>query len=77
MITTMAHSALDLDNAIKASNILFGNSTADDLKQLDEATFLDVFDGVPQKITRMKAGIEIIGSKRKTGFKVKWRREEL
>jgi tyrosyl-tRNA synthetase len=34
-----------LKNAIKASNILFGNATADDLK-LDEATFLEVFDGV-------------------------------
>jgi hypothetical protein len=32
----MAHSALIW--IIKASNILFGNSTADDLKQLDEAT---------------------------------------
>jgi tyrosyl-tRNA synthetase len=47
-ITVMVHSSADLDNAIKASNILFGNSTSDDLKQLDEATFLDVFDGVPQ-----------------------------
>jgi tyrosyl-tRNA synthetase len=34
--------------AIKASNILFGKSTADDLKSLDEDTFLSVFDGVPQ-----------------------------
>jgi tyrosyl-tRNA synthetase len=34
--------------SIKASNILFGNATADDLKELDEATFLEVFDGVPQ-----------------------------
>ncbi|GAA4959929.1 tyrosine--tRNA ligase [Algibacter aquimarinus] len=47
-ITLMVHSKQDLDNAIKASNILFGKSTSDDLKQLDEQTFLDVFDGVPQ-----------------------------
>ncbi|MCL5126955.1 tyrosine--tRNA ligase [Algibacter sp. L4_22] len=46
-ITTMVHSKDDLDNAIKASNILFGKSTSDDLKGLNEQTFLDVFDGVP------------------------------
>ncbi|WNH08336.1 tyrosine--tRNA ligase [Thalassobellus suaedae] len=47
-ITVMVHSKEDLDNAIKASAILFGKSTSDDLKQLNEQTFLDVFDGVPQ-----------------------------
>ena len=36
------------EKAIAASNILFGKSTASDLKALDEQTFLDVFDGVPQ-----------------------------
>ncbi|GAL79708.1 tyrosyl-tRNA synthetase [Algibacter lectus] len=46
-ITTMVHSKEDLDNAIKASNILFGKSTGDDLKALNEQTFLDIFDGVP------------------------------
>ena len=47
-ITTMVHSDAELENAIKASSILFGKSTGDDLKALDEQTFLDVFDGVPQ-----------------------------
>ena len=47
-VTTRVHSSEDLDMAIKASNILFGKSTADDLKSLDENTFLSVFDGVPQ-----------------------------
>ncbi|WP_248724892.1 tyrosine--tRNA ligase [Seonamhaeicola sp. ML3] len=47
-ITKMVHSEEDLGNAIKASNILFGRSTGEDLKGLDEQTFLDVFDGVPQ-----------------------------
>lgn len=46
-ITTLVHSKTDLENAIKASDILFGNSTGDDLKQLNEQTFLEVFDGVP------------------------------
>lgn len=47
-VTTMVHSIEDLDNAMKASGILFGNSTSADLKQLDAKTFLEVFDGVPQ-----------------------------
>jgi tyrosyl-tRNA synthetase len=34
---------------LKASEILFGRSTAEDLVSLDEETFLEVFDGVPQK----------------------------
>jgi tyrosyl-tRNA synthetase len=47
-VTTRVHSAKDLEMAIKASNILFGKSTADDLKSLNEETFLSVFEGVPQ-----------------------------
>ncbi len=47
-VTIFVHSKEELDKAIAASNILFGKSTADDLKSLDEQTFLDVFDGVPQ-----------------------------
>ena len=71
-ITVMVHSVEDLENAIKASSILFGNSSADDLKQLDVATFLDVFDGVPQaEIARnvIEAGINIVDVlNEKTGF---------
>ena len=44
----MVHSDKDLENAKKASQILFGRSTADDLKKLDQQTFLEVFEGVPQ-----------------------------
>jgi tyrosyl-tRNA synthetase len=47
-VTTRVHSAEDLEMAINASSILFGKSTADDLKSLDESTFLSVFEGVPQ-----------------------------
>jgi len=47
-VTEMVHSKEALENAVKASSILFGKSTADDLKSLDEKTFLDVFEGVPQ-----------------------------
>ena len=47
-VTTMVHSKEDLETAIEASNILFGKSTKEALEKLDERTFLDVFDGVPQ-----------------------------
>ncbi|MCK5810144.1 MAG: tyrosine--tRNA ligase [Cocleimonas sp.] len=52
-MTLMVHSQDALDKAIQASNILFGKSTSDDLKQLDEQTFLDVFSGVPQSEVSM------------------------
>ena len=44
----MVHSQEALDMAIEASNILFGKATKEALEKLDEQTFLDVFDGVPQ-----------------------------
>lgn len=47
-ITVMVHSEEEYENAVKASEILFGKSTAADLKSLNESTFLDVFEGVPQ-----------------------------
>lgn len=47
-ITLRVHDQASLDAAISASNILFGKSTADDLKQLSEADFFSVFEGVPQ-----------------------------
>jgi tyrosyl-tRNA synthetase len=71
-VTILVHGKAELDKAIQASNILFGNATAADLKQLDEATFLEVFDGVPQaQISRtdIEAGINIVDVlNEKTGF---------
>ncbi|WP_203256048.1 tyrosine--tRNA ligase [Hyunsoonleella ulvae] len=64
-ITTMVHSKEDLENAIKASSILFGKSTSEDLKQLDEKTFLDVFEGVPQATvdkSEIDSGLDMIGA---------------
>ena len=46
--TVMVHSKEALDAAIEASNILFGKSTKESLLKLDEQTFLDIFEGVPQ-----------------------------
>lgn len=48
-ITVRVHSKQDYDAALKASAILFGNSTAEDLGTLDEQTLLSAFEGVPQK----------------------------
>ena len=68
----MVHSEEDLENAIKASDILFGKSTSEDLKKLNEKTFLDVFDGVPQaSISKeeLQPGLDMIGAlAAKTGF---------
>lgn len=46
-LTVMVHSTTDYNTAVAASNILFGKSTTDELKKLDEKTFLSVFEGVP------------------------------
>ena len=62
-VTTMVHSAKDYETAAEASNILFGNATADALKNLDEETFLAVFDGVPQfeiAANELSEGIKIM-----------------
>ena len=46
-ITTMVHSAADTAAAIEASQILFSNKATESLRRLDEATLLEVFEGVP------------------------------
>jgi len=47
-VTVMVHSREDYDLAVEASQILFGQGTAELLNKLDEETFLSVFEGVPQ-----------------------------
>lgn len=49
-ITVRVHSQEDYETALKASSILFGNSTTSDLQSLDENTLLSVMEGVPQAI---------------------------
>ena len=46
-VTVMVHGQAEYDMAVKASGILFGKATTEDLRSLDEKTFLAVFDGVP------------------------------
>ena len=71
-LTVLVHGREELQKAQKASQILFGNSTSDDLRQLDAKTFLEVFDGVPQaEVTRTEiaAGLDMIAAlSAKTGF---------
>ena len=44
----MVHSREEYDMAVEASQILFGKGTAEQLRKLNESTFLAVFEGVPQ-----------------------------
>jgi tyrosyl-tRNA synthetase len=62
-VTVLVHSREDYDLAVEASQILFGQGTAELLNKLDEETFLSVFEGVPQfKIAAidLKAGIKVV-----------------
>lgn len=47
-VTVMVHSREDYEMAVSASEILFGKSTSQALRAIDETTFLQVFEGVPQ-----------------------------
>ena len=59
-VTILVHSEQDYNAAVEASNILFGNATAETLHKLDEQTFLQVFEGVERydiSLDELKAGI--------------------
>ena len=47
-VTDLVHGKEELDNVKKASNILFGKNTSNDLMKINPKTFLEIFDGVPQ-----------------------------
>ncbi|MDQ7916247.1 tyrosine--tRNA ligase [Mesonia sp. MT50] len=64
-VTTMVHSKEELENVIKASQVLFGKSTASDLRDLDQKTFLDIFEGVPQAEVKrqfIEGGLDMIAA---------------
>lgn len=64
-VTQMVHGQDELEKAKKASSVLFGKSTFDDLNALDEATFLDVFEGVPTaevKKEQIEAGLDMVAA---------------
>jgi len=62
-ITIRVHSEKEYEMALEASEILFGKGTSESLQKLDEATFLSVFDGVPQCVVskdEVTQGIDVI-----------------
>jgi tyrosyl-tRNA synthetase len=71
-ITARVHGQEELGAAIAASNILFGKSTAEDLRKLSEKNFFAIFDGVPTaEVDRsdIEIGMSIIDAlSAKTGF---------
>lgn len=70
-VTVWVHGEKEYEKALTATKILFGKSTAEDFANLDEETFLEIFDGVPQKEVSKS---ELVGSNivdlisEKTGF---------
>ncbi len=61
-ITTMVHGNDALQSAIEASQILFGKGSTETLRNIDEATFLSVFEGVPTfeiSLNELSAGIDV------------------
>ena len=59
-VTCLVHSRRDYEAAVEASQLLFGRATRESLERIDEATLLDVFDGVPTfEVTRA----DVLGAK--------------
>ena len=60
-VTVMVHGEKEYETAVKASQMLFGKATTEDLRALDGKTFLAVFDGVPtHAIDRSKLPLGIL-----------------
>jgi len=64
-VTERVHSKEDLETAEKATAILFGKSTLDDLKTLDDKTFNEVFEGVPTStipFEKIESGLDMVSA---------------
>jgi len=62
-ITTRVHSKEDYEAAVEASNVLFGKSTSETLKNLSEEDMLSIFEGVPKaeiSLSDLEAGIDLV-----------------
>jgi len=62
-LTIRVHGEAELDQAVQASEILFGKGTTETLRALDEKTLLSVFEGVPQSeiaLVELEAGIGVV-----------------
>ena len=61
-LTKLIHGDKELQNSVKASKILFGKSSEDDLKSVDPSTIMEIFEGVPKSTIsskKLKKGIDI------------------
>ena len=64
-VTVRVHSQADLDTALKASSLLFGKSTKEDLGSISEGDFMSVFEGVPQATVpraAVEGGLDIVAA---------------
>ena len=62
-VTLMVHNKNELENAEKASRVLFSKNFQKEINEIEENIFLDIFDGVPMSkicLNDFKNGIEII-----------------
>ena len=71
-VTRLVHGEEELVKAQEASQILFGKATSEALQKLDQATFLELFEGVPQaEINRvqLEKGMDAVAAlSAETGF---------
>ena len=62
-VTVRVHGQSDLENALAASQILFGKATEEQLRTIDRATLESVFEGVPQfelNVSELGGGLDIV-----------------
>ena len=71
-VTRMVHSQVELDNAVKASRVLFSKNFLSEINDVEETIFLDIFEGVTLaeiSLNEIKNGVEITKLlHEKTGF---------
>ena len=71
-VTRMVHSQGELDNAEKASRVLFSKNFLSEINDVEETIFLDIFEGVTMaeiSLNEIKNGVEITKIlHEKTGF---------
>lgn len=62
-VTVMVHGQEAYEKAVKASQILFGKSSTEELQTLSEKELLEVFEGVPRhevSLTELETGIPLL-----------------
>jgi tyrosyl-tRNA synthetase len=62
-VTCFVHSRLDYEFAVKASEILFNNDTAEILQQLNEEQLLQVLEGIPTvtySLSQLQKGVDVV-----------------